>query len=141
MPRSVRHVGPNMPTSPQIAPNSPSYWIHLFSPLFFLLCVGRLTAPQPSRTSVPPGPAQQSSLPCSPPWTSPPARKPSWYVRQLSGCPLRSMCSIECPTRFFCDLFAEKAMNSDASSDDEYGPIELDKRIKAKCFDWSDSDE
>ncbi|KAE8779905.1 hypothetical protein D1007_47016 [Hordeum vulgare] len=41
----------------------------------------------------------------------------------------------------FCDLFAEKAMNSDASSDDEYGPIELDKRIKAKCFDSSDSDE
>jgi len=41
---------------------------------------------------------------------------------------------------FFVILLG-KAMNSDASSDKEYGPTELDHMIQDQFFDLSDSDE
>ena len=117
--------------------------IHLLSPLFFLLRAVCLALPRRARSAGVLRLSAASSgraLPSSPRGTSSPARTPPWYVRQLSGSALRLMCSTHCPTGFFVILLG-KTMDSDASSDEEYGPTELDQMIQDEFFDSSDSDE
>jgi hypothetical protein len=50
------------------------------------------------------------------------------------------MRSTHCLTGFFVILLG-KTMDSDASSDEEYGPTELDQMIEHEFFDSSDSDK